>query len=677
MAGSDENRGYITDNLDRALSERWIKDYYMPVVRSSNGRVCSEEALARWVDPERGMLSPAEFIPALEESKTIYKLDLYIVEAVLRKMKTQAGSGLYVVPISVNLSRTDFDSCDIVEEVKKRVDDSGIPREKLIIEVTESALGNDPEYMKVQIEKFQELGFAVWMDDFGSGYSSLDVLREMYFDHIKFDIKFMQHFEKEKSRIMLTELVRMAMALEIKTVAEGVETREQAEFLREIGCNKMQGYYFCKPIPLEEILDRYKKGIQIGFENPAESDYYDVIGRINLYDMSLLAADDGNDASFQKYFDTFPVVAYEVDKEGYRVSRCNKAYRKFTKRFFKQARIDERFEFADLTEGSGFVYSDAVRRTAETGNRSFFDAALPGGSMMRAMVRRIAVNPVTGVAACVLIVMDIFQAPEDRALDYKQVASALSSDYLYLFYINLKTDQFVEYSHSAEDDSLSVQRSGEDFFTASERDIHRIIYEEDRERMLKVFTRENVLKTIDEQNAFMFGYRMIIDGEPVYVNMKAVRMGTDMLLIGVNNVDAQMKYQREYDRMQQERLAFARIKALVGEFICVYIVDPETGHYKEITASEEYGNMDVRHTGEDFFADCRDYCNKLIYPGDADLFKAMFTKEKMLEEIDRAGQFTMIYRLMIKGLPQYVELKASVISEDEGPRIIVGVNYYS
>ncbi|MBQ7558194.1 MAG: EAL domain-containing protein, partial [Lachnospiraceae bacterium] len=96
MAGSDEDRGYIIDNLDRALSEKWIKDYYMPVVRSSNGRVCSEEALARWVDPERGILSPAEFIPALEESKTIYKLDLYIVEAVLRKMKTQAGSGLYV-----------------------------------------------------------------------------------------------------------------------------------------------------------------------------------------------------------------------------------------------------------------------------------------------------------------------------------------------------------------------------------------------------------------------------------------------------------------------------------------------------------------------------------------------------------------------------------------------------
>ena len=245
MNGFDTHSQYILGNLDRALSENWIRAYYMPIVRSSNGRVCQEEALARWIDPDKGILSPADFIPVLENAKLIYKLDLHIVDDVLKKMKAQTEAGLYLVPISVNLSRTDFDSCDIVEEITKRVDDADIPREKLIIEITESILGEDFDYMKAQIERFQNLGFSVWMDDFGSGYSSMDVLQDISFDHIKFDIKFMQRFDREKSRIMLTELVRMAMALGIKTITEGVETEEQAEFLREIGCNGLTHLQLC------------------------------------------------------------------------------------------------------------------------------------------------------------------------------------------------------------------------------------------------------------------------------------------------------------------------------------------------------------------------------------------------------------------------------------------------
>ena len=289
MNGFDTHSQYILGNLDRAITENWILAYYMPIVRASNGRVCEEEALARWIDPDQGVLSPADFIPVLENAKLIYKLDLHIVDEVLKKMKAQTDAGLYLVPISVNLSRTDFDSCDIVEEICERVDKAEIPRNKLIIEITESILGEDFDYMKSQIERFQSLGFSVWMDDFGSGYSSVDVLQDISFDHIKFDIKFMQRFDKEKSRIMLTELIRMAMALGIKTITEGVETEEQVEFLREIGCNKLQGFYFCKPISLEELLDRYKSGRQIGFENPEESAYYDAIGGVNLYDLSIIS----------------------------------------------------------------------------------------------------------------------------------------------------------------------------------------------------------------------------------------------------------------------------------------------------------------------------------------------------------------------------------------------------
>ena len=264
-----ENQRYIINNLDRALREHWVKVYYQPIVRAATGKVCDEEALARWIDPERGMLSPGLFIPILEDARLIYKLDLYMLDQILLKMQEQQSRGLPLVSQSLNLSRQDFDACDIVDEVCRRVDKAGIARDMLSIEITESSVGSDFEFMKQQIERFQGLGFPVWMDDFGSGYSALDVLQDIHFDLIKFDMRFMHRFgESNESKIILTELVRMAIDLGVSTVTEGVETEEQVAFLREVGCTKLQGFYYSRPIPMEEILERCRKGTFIGYEEP-------------------------------------------------------------------------------------------------------------------------------------------------------------------------------------------------------------------------------------------------------------------------------------------------------------------------------------------------------------------------------------------------------------------------
>ncbi len=683
MGKSDFNLFYIIDNLDRAISEDWIQAYYMPIVRSSSGKVCEEEALARWIDPEYGRLSPDRFIPILEANKLIYKLDLKIVDEVLKKMKTQAEAGLYVVPISVNLSRTDFDVCDIVEEIRKRVDAAGLSRDKLIIEITENVLASDLEYMKGQIERFQSLGFHVWMDDFGSGYSSLDVLEEISFEHIKFDIKFMEHFEHDKARIMLAELMRMAMALGIRTITEGVETPEQARFLREIGCNKMQGYHFCRPVSLQEILARYDKGIQIGFENPEESAYYDSMGCINLYDLSVLAlgGDDntepGSENTMHRYFDTLPMGVFEVDPEGFVVKRCNPAYTTFSQRFFDAIHVGQRFEYKDIMDFStGSTFASTVKQVAADGGRVFFREVLRDGSMLHAVVCRIADNPVRGVTACAVVILEIAEPDEDIEINYEQIARALSSDYLYLFYVDLENEHFTEYSHSSVDDSLSAKRTGTDFFAASRRDAGEFLHPDDRERFISEFNRENVLRTIDEDGAFMIGYRLLVDGEPVYVNMKSVRIGTDQLIIGVNSVDTQVRLQKEYERLDEERRTYARIMALVGDFICIYIVDPDTGSYMEYSSNDQYAELKISKSGDDFFKDAREESLRVIYSEDVDLFKAMFTRERMIEEIDKNSQFTMIYRLIINDKPEYVNLKATMYEENGRPQIIVGVSFY-
>ena len=200
------------------------------------------------------MLPPDDFIPYLENAGVIYKLDLYVLDEALRKMNILKAAGEKVVPISVNLSRTDFDACDMVEEIRRRVDEAGIGHDMISIEITESIIGSDFDFMKKQVERFQKIGFPVWMDDFGSGYSTLDVLQDIHFDLIKLDMRFMQRFnESEDSRIIVTELIRMAIDLGVDTICEGVETGEEVGFLRNIGCTKFQGYYYGKPAPFEEL----------------------------------------------------------------------------------------------------------------------------------------------------------------------------------------------------------------------------------------------------------------------------------------------------------------------------------------------------------------------------------------------------------------------------------------
>lgn len=243
---------YIVSNIDRAIREKWIAAYYQPIVRASDRTVCDYEALARWIDPEEGFLSPADFIPYLEDAGIIYKVDLFVLEQLLEKIRAQKEAGREVVPHSINLSRSDFETCDIFEEIRKRVDAAGIDHSLVNIEITESVIGSNFAYMNEQVNRFRDNGFAVWMDDFGSGYSSLDVLQSIRFDLIKFDMSFLSKIDEgENGKIILTELMKMASQLKLDTICEGVEKEEHARFLREIGCSRLQGYYFGKPAPWE------------------------------------------------------------------------------------------------------------------------------------------------------------------------------------------------------------------------------------------------------------------------------------------------------------------------------------------------------------------------------------------------------------------------------------------
>jgi len=411
-----ENMRYVINHFDQALEENWIVVHYQPIVRAINGHVCDEEALSRWIDPTRGTLHPDDFIPALEEAGLIYKLDLYVVDRVLEKIKLQEESGLTIVSHSVNLSRSDFEVCDIVEEIRSRVDAAGIDRNKISIEITESIIGADFDFMKEQVERFQALGFPVWMDDFGSGYSSLDVLEDIKFDLIKFDMSFTQKIGKsEEGRIVLTELMKMTTALGVSTICEGVETEEQSRFLQEIGCSKLQGFLFSKALPLEGIIERYKAGIQIGYENPAESEYFEAIGKVNLYDLAIITAEDvnENESLLQNAFSTLPMGVMEVKGNEAVFVRTNQSYREFANRYLGIDFSDQMASGGFRPLGSDSPFTKLVLECCETGNRAFLDDKMADGSVVRSFVRRIRTNPVTGATAMVVAVLSITSPPQE------------------------------------------------------------------------------------------------------------------------------------------------------------------------------------------------------------------------------------------------------------------------
>lgn len=262
MAANFQKKQYIINNIDEAIKAGHIKVYYQPVVNAANGKLCGLEALARWDDPQYGFLSPADFIQTLEEYYQIYKLDMYVVEKVCRNFVYAKEQGLALIPVSLNFSKLDFNLINLAEEVEECLKKYDVDKKLIHIEVTESTLSGDDERLKEMLKKFRTNGYALWLDDFGAGYSGLNVLKEYDFDMMKIDMKFLHGFSGNvKARQILKNIISMAKELGMSTLTEGVETEEAYQFLKENGCEQIQGYLFGRPMPDNELYEKVKAGL--------------------------------------------------------------------------------------------------------------------------------------------------------------------------------------------------------------------------------------------------------------------------------------------------------------------------------------------------------------------------------------------------------------------------------
>ena len=247
---------YVVEHLDEAMEDGRIKVYFQPIVDVKTRKTHSMEALARWDSSEYGMLPPFDFIETLEKTRLIHKLDSYMVEKVCEGyVEAKKHANRKFVPVSINLSQCDFEIVeDIVDMIDSTVKKYDMPRYLFHLEVTESTLTEQKEHLMTVSRRFEELGYQIWMDDFGSGYSSLNVLKDFRFDVIKFDMGFLRG-NVVQSKIILKHMVDMCKDLGLNTLIEGVETESQFEFIKELGVDYCQGYLFAKPLPVDEAIE--------------------------------------------------------------------------------------------------------------------------------------------------------------------------------------------------------------------------------------------------------------------------------------------------------------------------------------------------------------------------------------------------------------------------------------
>ncbi len=503
----DENfqrERFIIEKLEKAIENRDIKPYYQAVIRVLTGEVSGYEALARWDDPEIGRISPGDFVPILEKYQVIKKLDLYIIDSVCRDLREKIDKSIMVVPVSVNLSQQDFFGDDIVTEVDGIANRYGLSSDLFHVEVTESIFATDPRRIGSCIDRFRALGYQVWLDDFGSGYSSLNMLKDFKFDCIKLDMMFMRGFEENhETRVILRSIINMAKNLGIQTVAEGVETQKASDFLKKIGCENIQGFLYSCPDNIENVFASSLKRESEGMRK-----YYTRIGKVNLLSANPLDVQNtGMDS------EGLPMAIMEMRRDKLIYLSCNPAYMGH----LAELNINT-LEEAEVFLNQGkrklpSVFVNAVNRCKSSGKQESCDYVI-NGQNCTFQVRHIATYRNRSAFLITSINMSVYTQAA-RSEKQKALLKFIYTQYNKIDVLDPEEKTIDNiYINSSEYVINSTTMSSDEYSRAF---IKSSVHEKDRDRFVEFFVKEKILDKISRTNKeFVTEYFRVRDNEGNY-----------------------------------------------------------------------------------------------------------------------------------------------------------------
>lgn len=368
----------IIDLMEQALSENQFSVFLQPKHNVKTTEIAGAEALVRWKHPDLGFISPGEFIPVFEKNGFIFKLDKYVLEEVCKILKKWIENNHTAIPISVNVSRIDFDVPNFSNLIQELADSYQIPHELLHFEVTESAYTDNPQQIISVVSALRSMQFKVEMDDFGSGYSSLNMLSELPIDILKLDMRFSQSKDgtlTKNKKSILSFILSLSKWLGLPTVAEGVETEDEVEILKSMGCDYIQGYYFSKPMNLNDF-EKYmsdhklKTAGRAQIVHPLKTSH---VLKDNLTEKEkvLIVEDIENNCELLKYLlePYYTVVITRNGKEAYQYLKDNSSEISVILLDLLMPVMDG-FELLELLKKGGYIKNIPIIITSELGTDS-------------------------------------------------------------------------------------------------------------------------------------------------------------------------------------------------------------------------------------------------------------------------------------------------------------------
>ena len=532
-----ELESYIENHIEEAIEKEWIQVYLQTNIRGLSKRVCGAEALSRWIDPVYGMISPGEFIPVLEKKRKIHLLDRYVMETICGELGERRRRGQFIVPISMNFSRLDFDVPKLLQGMEEIMERNSLPRNYVHIEITESAVMENEAYMKDTVRELHTLGYKVWMDDFGSGYSSLNLLKEFEFDTFKIDMRFLSDMGK-KSLIIISSILYMAKEIGIHTVAEGVETEEQYRFLKVAGCERMQGYYFSRPEPMKEWFASTKENCEM--ETEEDCYLYDEIGFVNIISPIPFDLERSDSSPSIHGFETGQPVAVLSEVDGV-LKHLN-----FTKPYRKnllELGYEGTHQFQDLLNDRSILFTDKMRDIMDVARESGRIEAmdfLSGGRHCQFQTRLVARK---GEKNIFLVRLDILSNIRrfQKNKEFQEALSPLYTVYDMVFVFDLKQNilnpVYVNEIYEGVHESSNLRGEIEKF-------VENKVHPQDKEGCRQFLNPDSMVERVENaENDFLLSYFRSKNRKNEYVWKRFVlirsydRANTGRVIFGIHTLN--------------------------------------------------------------------------------------------------------------------------------------------
>ena len=391
--------------------------------------------------------------------------------------------------------------------------------------------------------------------------------------------------------------------------------------------------------------------------------------------------------------DNMPGMNFTKDAETGAYLACNQAFAAFARKKDPSEVVGHTpEELFDAETARRFVEDDRMALSMDEPYIFYEDVPGPDGSHRQMKTTKQKYTDANGRLCVMGIFLDVtdsfrisrgsvdsresYEKARNSGVIFTHIAETLARGYMELYYIDVNTEEFVEYRTDAETGSLRESRRGWHFFEECLDMVDAHVFPEDRDAVKRALDRKTLVAALDQNDSYTETFRLSGEPEPKYVSMNITRLQDDdrYLILGITDVDEEVKQRHAAQQMEEEQVAYNRISALAGDFFCIYIVDPETSQYREFRTTGSFTSIERPSEGVDFFDDTRENALGTVYPEDRERFLSMLTRKNVLAEVNENGIFTLSYRLMKNSEPCYVQLKAAMVEEKEGKRLIIGVN---